>query len=143
MPVRRNVVRHLVQSVVGIHVWDGLAGEPVTIPRTEWDRAVDSADQLYDELIREVDWNRILIEARSRHVQMHINTDPNPCGECIQQVLLYNEHGLGFSALHKWKETPTVAPRETSPDWAQVFAELLRWRQTDEAAAAVARRWPR
>lgn len=145
MPVRRNVVRALVQRVVGIHTWNGLLGEPVTIPRTEWDRAVDSADQLYDELVREIDWSRILIEAQARHIQVHIDRHPTPCGECVREALLYDERGLGLSALHKWTDEPTIPRRETSPDWPQAFSELVRWRRsddvTDEAAAVVARAW--
>lgn len=129
MPVRRNIVRDLVHRVIGVQVWDGLRGEPVTIPRAEWDLVVDAADQLYDEVIRRIDWKRIHIEASGRHIQLHEWRDEAPCGECIQQALLFDENGLGLSALHKWTELATIPPREARPDWAQAFAAALRWRQ--------------
>ncbi|WP_047891768.1 hypothetical protein [Micromonospora sp. RV43] len=132
MPVRRNIVRGLVHRVVGIHVWNGLTGEPVTIPRQMRKRVVDAADQLYDEVIRRIDWKRIHIEANSRHLQLHEFRGEGPCAECIQQALLYDEAGLGLSRLHRWTEMPTIPERKTCPDWAAVFADALRWRRSDD-----------
>ncbi|MGC4886603.1 hypothetical protein [Micromonospora sp. DT227] len=131
MPVRRNIVRGLVQRVVGVHVWNGLIGEPVTIPRPVWDRVQDAADQLYEEVVRRIDWKRIYIEASARHLQLHGHRDGAPCGDCIEQALLYDERGFGLSALHPWTEAPVVPERTTRPDWAGVFADALRWRRED------------
>ncbi|MFG1872059.1 hypothetical protein [Micromonospora arborensis] len=130
MPIRRNIVRDLVHRIVGAQVWDGLRGEPVTMPLAEWELVVDAADQLYDEVIRRIDWQRIHIEATSRHLQVHEWRGDGPCGECFQQALLYDENGFGLSALHRWAETPTVPERKTRPDWVPIFASALRWRRS-------------
>ncbi|TDC34240.1 hypothetical protein E1211_18000 [Micromonospora sp. 15K316] len=133
MPVRRNIVSRLTQRVVGVHTWNGLTGEPVTISRENWDRAVDAADELYDEVVRAVDWNRILIEALGRHFQLDHDGE-QPCGECVREALLYDERA-GLSALHPWRERPAVPERETHPDWAAVCAELVRCRQPGDRSA--------
>jgi hypothetical protein len=44
----------------------------------------------YDHVIRSIDWNRVLIEARGEHLR-HQNGAADVCGECIKTVLLRSD----------------------------------------------------
>jgi hypothetical protein len=56
--------------------------------------ARDIAPIDYEDIIRAVDWNRVLVEARGLHfTMMHAGYDgTNTCGTCIQTVLLRKEY---------------------------------------------------
>lgn len=47
----------------------------------------------YDDIIRAIDWNRVLLQAVGLHRKMHIEKKHhgNTCGECIKSVLLRKE----------------------------------------------------
>jgi hypothetical protein len=122
MPERREVVTFLTERVVGTHVWDGRTGEPQTIPADRWDATRDAADELWERIVAQVNWNRILIEATSRHLNIHPDLpgaalNEGPCGNCVREALLRGEDG-------QW------ANRTTHPDWPVVFAEHIRYRRS-------------
>lgn len=126
MPVREKAVDGLAHDLEGAPAFDNITftvrvnGETVT--REEWYARRARYDDAYVRLVdRWIDWNRVLIEATSRHLMLdHPDegydgymtvVDGNPvvgllCPECIAEALL----ALSFGGGHDWRKSPQ-APR--------------------------------
>lgn len=42
----------------------------------------------FDQLIRSIDWHRVLLQAQGLHLVEHHGNGDNACGWCVQSVLL-------------------------------------------------------
>jgi len=126
MPVRARVGTALAEQVVGAQVWNGLYGECKTMPTDAYDETVAVADVLYERIVDMIDWNRVLIEASSRHLNLVRDGNHRPlrynimeavCGFCIQEALLTDEHMP--------RHSPVPLPRhDQGQDWLKVMAEM-------------------
>jgi hypothetical protein len=62
--------------------------------------------RVYNDIIKAIDWNRVLLEAQGRHL-LHFTPEQSEaikaddlhplCGECIRDVLLLEEDWSGIS----------------------------------------------
>lgn len=52
----------------------------------------------WEEVVRSVDWNRVMVEARGMHLRSLHSPDTDACGECISSVLL-NRNWVGRGLL--------------------------------------------
>jgi hypothetical protein len=56
--------------------------------------------RVYSDIIKAIDWNRVLLEARGRHLLHHDDLSQHPeaetCGRCIRDVLLLEEDWSGI-----------------------------------------------
>lgn len=145
MPNRARVVEMLTTDKVGTHAWRNLPGAEAHLCENAPDCGLprDNAaarrkiaetaaemDALYVRIMDEIDWNRVMEIARSRHRMaldamedgepiVHVQTADLygievPCGECICEAVLSVE----FYAFH-WK----YGPSDKSPR-ARTAAEM-------------------
>lgn len=136
MPVRDRTGEQLTRDVVGIQVFNGLVGVCVTMPNDAYDDVRAAVDALYERFVDAIDWNRIRIEAESRHISLgpahHRDTHreaEDVCGDCIREALLVGD-GDPQRWPGGWKDAPTVARTENPPDWAAVVAASVGYRRT-------------
>ena len=93
MPVRKNTVSRCTEIVHGgPWAWNGLTGECITNgwSREQFEAVRDEVDGWYEMFIRNIDFNRVAIEAFSRCVHKgheHKFGDPL-CGESLREALL-------------------------------------------------------
>lgn len=95
MPERQRVVKVLAEATLGrgIH-WFYSEARPDGAQA-----ALDEADRTYAAVIEEIDWVRVMWEAkgrcsRNKHID-EVDYDPfvdqYPCGPCVQAALLVNK----------------------------------------------------
>jgi hypothetical protein len=86
--VRDRAAEWLAKRVLpGVHFSYGVPSD------ARWPEERDKADALFVELVRHIDWNRVLIEAQIRHSALH---EPDRdfdavCGECLRKALLIQQ----------------------------------------------------
>lgn len=80
---------------------DRLGTQPAEVTAEQWDTAQTMADRVYVDLIENIDFQRVLIEANKRHLTVHPDTTTllaaagigattveAICHQCITEVLL-------------------------------------------------------
>lgn len=131
MPVRDRVVTRLTEDVVGPQVWNNARGARCqTMPTEDYYRTGDAADAVYERIVDDIDWNRVLLEAASRHfdllrdgthrpagLDLHDMFEDTLCPDCLREALLADE------------TIPRHAPeparrRHRGLDWAGIVAEM-------------------
>lgn len=131
MPVRARLVTSIVEDVVGAQWWDNSRGhECQSMPTEDYYRTDDAANVLYERIIDRIDWNRVMLEASSRHFDLVRAKAHGPagadladmfddiiCPDCIREALLCDD----TVPRHDPKPAPRV---DTGQDWAGEFAEM-------------------
>lgn len=126
MPVRARIVEGLTNDAIGSQVWDGLTGTCRTMPTEDYREAQAAADVLFERIVDQVDWPRVLIEACSRHYDLvragthksirHDIVD-DVCGNCLHEALLADEHMP--------RHSPVPLPRvDNGQDWLGILARM-------------------
>lgn len=114
MPERDKAVSAAARTMLGVSPrrWDENVDDcPQGVEQAVWDDARADAERIYVYTVENVDWQRILIQARGRHRAVHPAHAPllmaaeigmesfeDICDECLREVLLATG---------------------THPDWAQ------------------------
>lgn len=128
MPIRNRIVTLLTEDVVGAQWWDNSAGSVcMSMPTDDYDRTRDAAEVLYERIVDRIDWNRILIEASSRHFDLcRAGTHPERsgskavywedlentiCPDCLREAMLADDT--------RPRHSPDPALRvDSGQDWA-------------------------
>lgn len=78
-----------------------------TMSRDEFDeRYRFPAERVFEAVVDDIDWNRVLLEATARHIELgHPDDDYTGmlCPECVCEALLATE------TFVSWKSTPFIA----------------------------------
>lgn len=104
MPERDKRVDDMARTLAGAGrrpTLDRLGTQPAEVTTDEWDDAQTMADRVYVDLVENIDFQRVLIEAVKRHLSVHpdkstfmaaadigFGTAEALCHECITEVLL-------------------------------------------------------
>jgi hypothetical protein len=130
MPVRDRIATMLTEDVVGVQWWNNAAGRRcVTMPTQSYDSLHEAVDTLYERIVDAIDWNRVLLEAASRHFDLvRLGThgkagrdlsdlfEETLCPDCLREALLADETIP--------RHAPEPAPRRAvSVDWATAVTE--------------------
>lgn len=125
MPNRFQVVATLANDALDQKGFHFTATHSGRYPYEIWDAAENVADALYYRVVDLVDWNRVIIEATSLHLQkIHPDLlDNNLCGTCIREALLATDR-----SFHWEKNGGAYIPEPTVKDWANGVAEAVGMR---------------
>lgn len=132
MPNSLAVIRVLTQDVLGNQQRNGLTDTYVKMPTQDHDRVEEAAAAILERVARAVDWDRLLMEAHWRHMELHPDhetedryqpTAPEVCGECLREALLSEER-----YTPNWERSPTTPLTRQKLDWPTIVAEELEHR---------------
>jgi hypothetical protein len=142
MPVRAKAGRYITELFAGGQWFSH--GECQTMPHADYEAAREAGDALFEAVVENIDWNRVLIEATSRHLSLVVKDchppvrgwNPNgsdlevekPCAECIREALLAEDRTMDWVVAG----VPTVSPRRRNAagDYAAVLARAITGRRT-------------
>lgn len=113
MPERVKAVERAVEKAYdGPWVWNGAIGmiDDPSMTQEQYDDATDKVDDIYETVVRHIDWNRVLLDALGRCMTFnHEHCDMRGfgrdmhymvCGESVQEALLIDETMM---TAEKWK----------------------------------------
>ncbi|MFF1600724.1 hypothetical protein ACFVYV_25000 [Streptomyces mirabilis] len=133
MPNQLAVVRSLRQDVIGPH-HNYSFGEIATMPVEPYEAVTDAMAAILERIAVAVDWQRLLVEASWRHMELHPDREEkldkykseaaNVCGECLAEALLQENVGAP-----DWKREPDAEMRHQAVDWPAAVAEALQHRR--------------
>lgn len=103
MPVRDKAVTEMVALAIGPHRMPKIAAKLLYI----------AAEALYVHTLDTIDWNRVMHDAATRHMELHDGSyltsglddehqEGQVCSECIQEAVLANEWG----GVKSWAKHP-------------------------------------
>lgn len=107
MPVREKVVCEIIKLTTGTEVDDSFY--PKTVARL----LELAAEAIYVNVMETVDWNRVMHDAATRHMELHggeyltssiedEHQAGNVCAECIHEAVIANEWG----GVKSWADHP-------------------------------------
>ncbi|MDX3260789.1 hypothetical protein PV336_16330 [Streptomyces sp. MI02-2A] len=131
MPNSLAVWRVLTQDVLGSQQRNGLTDTYIKMPTEDHDRVEEAAAAILERVAAAVNWDRLLMEAHWRHVELHPDkiedryqpTAPEVCGECLREALLSEE-----PYTPDWGKYPTTPLTRQKLDWPTVVSEELEHR---------------
>jgi hypothetical protein len=132
MPNSEAVKKVLTQDILGAQTWNGLIAQTVNMPIDDYERVEEAARAILERVASAVQWDRLLMEAHWRHMDMHPDkekhdvyqpTAPEVCGECLREALLSEE-----PYTPDWKRYPSTPLKRQKLDWPTVVAEELEHR---------------
>lgn len=116
MPERDKQVDAMARTIAGApsrSFRTRLGDQPTEITEQEWDAAQTTADRVYVDMVENIDFQRVLIEANKRHLTIHPDKHTwlaaadigtlvveTICHECITEVL------LATSTQPSWADEP-------------------------------------
>lgn len=116
MPERIKAVDRMTRAVFGLDAgcFNGLTGElheRYGVSMERWDAERKKQDTLFGDLVRDIDWTRILIEAAGLHLMIHPDKqapwawdleteEPTICGACVRAVLLQQRHNQAYAEVN-------------------------------------------
>lgn len=129
MPVRSKAVATIFSLLMGDQPYhfNNLPGHAtatvngVVMPREEFDeKYMDPIERVFERVVDSIDWNRVMLEALSRHLALEKDPDHDPrgvgadwddllCPECLCEALLADD------TIVSWKDRPK-APRYHEPE---------------------------
>lgn len=132
MPNSLAVIKVLTQDVLGGQVRNGLTDTYVNMPTEDHDRVEEAAAAILERVARAVNWDRLLMEAHWRHMELHPDhkaedryqpTASEVCGECLREALLSEER-----YTPDWKRHPSKPLEHDNTDWPTIVSEELEHR---------------
>lgn len=141
MPVREKVVGEIIRLVAGTEV-DGYFFPKHIVRLLEF-----AAEAVYVNAMETVDWNRVMHDAATRHMELHDgeyltsslddeHQAGSVCGECIHEAVIANEWG----GVKSWADHPrgmrhrmTFSPMPPGESRAMVASIAGRMRRPDVA----------
>jgi len=125
MPVRARIVESLALDAVGTQVWDGRIGQCETMPTEAWYETCEAASIVFERIVDNVDWKRVMIEATGRHFAAGHPEDSQTghvCGDCVREALLSED---------RWANEVEPAPRrDDGRDWLGILATAReKWKR--------------
>ena len=117
MPPRRAAINKITENLLGGPVmWDGLTGtvreqpmrahsfvarnaERTILDQNTWDETETLASEVWEHVVRSIDWTRVLITASAEHLRRQELSSGHKdfvlldgiCAECVQYALLTKE----------------------------------------------------
>lgn len=137
MPVRKKAIANLAAGLIGDQWYR--YGICESMPHKDNRAVIELIEAIYVRLAEYIDWNRVVLEASSRHMALDHDAAENDgislgvediCGECVCEALLALD--FGGTAFSKWKEEPK-SPRESDGSHPLPLGMGSRPRPSDEA----------
>lgn len=134
MSVRDKAIEFLTRRVVpGVHFTYGEPSDP------RWTEEWSKAEALYLALVGTIDWQRVVLEAWSRHNALHPSDDAEKgiwydslCGECVREALLTQDSVTRWAGPAEPVRPPVTLAPGPIPQPALVDAirvDIRRWRR--------------
>jgi hypothetical protein len=109
MPERVQVVTMMAEREIGVQVWHGGTGRCQSMKTSDYVAAQIRADELYVDIVGRINWNRILLMAKARHVYVHKGDGDATCGHCLQDAMLALDY-----AVYDWPpDSEDYCPRNS------------------------------
>lgn len=128
MPERDKAVLRISADIIGAKVFDGLTQTPRGVKRELWEALQALVDMAYVKVVQTLDWNRILLTASARHVELvdrdgghstdimfGIDDDDPVCPDCIVWALLSETTSGGPSSAYRHEDS--LADVKLPADW--------------------------
>jgi hypothetical protein len=142
MPVREKAISNLMAGLIGDQWYRH--GICESMPHKDNQAVSELVEAIYVRLMDRLDWNRVILEASSRHLALEHDRHPTVneislfgvdgiCGECVNEALL----ALDFGGKHigAWKKEPE-SPRESEGSHPLPLGMGAQPRPSDEAKEA-------